>query len=255
MKKILIILFVMLSCIGCKNQDSGNESTCSVCDEIKKGDTYTITNNETEKSYTEFICNDCIRDFKLLIESIGDSVVSNSGADLGDLSETTDDEEYIDAEEYYNSHSKVVETIKVEESSSIKTVAEAMNLLSTKGFDSSQARAKYSIEGEFIDTSITQGSNKKYPIYEVQYISKSNEMWTITVVDEFVMAFPVSFNLQSKLDAELIVSEHEFIMSYDEYSNKFFKNIPYETTAHIKVVDRIDATALDTLTIEVLNKE
>ena len=255
MKKIFIILFVILSCIGCQNQDSGNKATCGVCDEIKKGDTYTITNNETETSYTEFVCNDCIRDFKLLIESIGGSVVSNSGADLDDLSETTDDEKYIDAEKYYKSHSNVLEIIEISDSNNVKTEKEVTDLLAAKGFNGLDTYALYTMEGQLTDEIIENNTNEKYPVYETQYLSKANEIWTITIVDDAIMAFPVSFNLQSKLGVELIVSENEYIMSYDSKTNKFYKNIPNEATAHIKVVDRIDATALDTLTIEVLNKE
>lgn len=255
MRKVFIILFVALSCIGCTNENKeANLNKCSQCEEYKVGDMYTITH--LEKSYTEYICNDCIKDFKPLIESIGGVIVSNSGADIDEIVDNNlENEDEINADEYYDSHSNVLEIIEVSDSDNVKTEKEVTDLLVAKGFNELDTYALYTMEGQLTEEIIENNTNEKYPIYETQYLSKSNEIWTITIVDDVIMAFPVSFNLQSKLGVELIVSENEYVMSYDSKTNKFYKNIPNETTAHIKVVDRIDATTLDSLTIEVLNEE
>ena len=79
-------------------------------------------------------------------------------------------------------------------------------------------------------------------------------MWIISLIDGDIVANPVSYNMQSALETQLIVSESEIITSYDSSTNKYYKTVPNESTLIVRIVDKIDADTLDTLTIEELGK-
>ena len=83
-------------------------------------------------------------------------------------------------------------------------------------------------------------------------ISSNEELWTIIVLNGCIMANPVSFNVESDLGVQLIIAESDVISCYDSQTNMFYETIPNETELIVKVVDRIDAETLDSLTVEVI---
>ena len=110
------------------------------------------------------------------------------------------------------------------------------------------------MDGEYVDdTEVAEGSTNKHPMYETSYIAENGDVWTIFVVNGAIFARPVSFNLESELEAELLFSETKEVTSYDDETNKFYVTIPKESAAIVKVVDKIDAETLDKLTVEVIN--
>ena len=85
-------------------------------------------------------------------------------------------------------------------------------------------------------------------------MSANGDIWSISVVNGMIIANPASFNLNSELTAQLLISESEKLTSYDNATNKFFVTIPYESEVIVKTVDKIDAETLDRLTVEEINK-
>ena len=159
------------------------------------------------------------------------------------------------AEIYYENNSEVIEVIDAETSDSVLTETEAKVFLEERGFGVYGITYEYSIDGEYLDTTeVVDGSIVKHPMYQTFYLSSSREVWTIYVIDGAIFAYPASFNLESELNVDLLISETETTTSYDDESNKFFVTIPYETTTIVKTVARIDAQTLDSLTIGELGK-
>lgn len=159
------------------------------------------------------------------------------------------------ADEYIWSTSDVVDVIPAEESEDVPTEVEVIDLLTERGFDSYPVVYEHTINGDYVEeTEISAGTTDKHPMYYTYYVSANRELWLIYVVNGMVMANPVSFNLQSALPAELVVSESEALTSYDDVGNQFYVNIPYESAVIVKTVGRIDAETLDGLTIEEINK-
>lgn len=69
------------------------------------------------------------------------------------------------------------------------------------------------------------------------------------MINGSVVANPVSFNIQSELSVQVIISEKDTVTSYDSTTNKFFETIPDESVLLVITVDRIDAETLNSLTI------
>jgi hypothetical protein len=58
--------------------------------------------------------------------------------------------------------------------------------------------------------------------------------------------------MQAHEGAELIVSESNTVVSYDNVKNKFYETIPNNTEINVKTVDSITADVLDSLAMEAL---
>ena len=103
-------------------------------------------------------------------------------------------------------------------------------------------------------TEISQGSSTKHPTYQTYYVSKNGDVWTIFMINGAIMANPVSYNIQSDLDAQVILSESNTVMSYDGTTNGFYETIPNKSSLIVKTVDRIDAETLENLTIGAIDE-
>ena len=68
------------------------------------------------------------------------------------------------------------------------------------------------------------------------------------------MANPVTYNLQSKLDAQVIISENESVVSYDSTTNMFYETIPDKSALIVKRLKQIDAESLGKLNNEGIDK-
>lgn len=161
----------------------------------------------------------------------------------------------VDAESYFEDNSNILTVINVNDSDSVPTEAEVCDNLCNRGFVEYPIITEYSMEGEYYTaTNISDSSSTKHPIYQTNYITTSGDIWTIFVINGAVMANPVSFNIESGLDVQMLISESFSVTSYDSASNKFYETIPNASEVIVKTVGRIDIETLDKLTIEAIGE-
>lgn len=174
-----------------------------------------------------------------------------------DLSTVGDLDDYIiegeDAEEFYSENSQIQDIVNAEDSENTYTESEVIQMLSELGLSSYPIFTEYTIDGEYINMEYASDtSTTKHPMYQTYYVNENNEIWTIYVIDNDVLALPVSYNMQSG-DTQLLFSESDVVASYDSTTNQFFYTIPDETTVTVMTVERIDAETLESLTINEIN--
>lgn len=162
--------------------------------------------------------------------------------------------EHPDANEYYANNSTILLETDVKESKQIQTGSEALKGIRDHGFTDFSIIAEYSIEGIYSNSEIMEDSADMHPIYQTFYVSFNEELWTIILINGQIMANPISYNVQSGNEIQLLISENESITSYDSYTNKFYETIPNESELRVMVVDKIDSETLDSLTVEVINQ-
>lgn len=181
---------------------------------------------------------------KLLPEKDKSSFVGESY----DIDEEIDEEN--DLESYYEDNSeKIVETVKVGESEGIFSEREIYNEMESRGFPDTGITTEYDDEGNYVPSQeAAKRSKKKHPVYQFQYVSQNDEIWMVFVIDSQIMAYPVSYNMLYSDKVKVIVSEEDIITSYDSGTNMFYKTIPKESALRVVIVDKIDASTLDTIT-------
>ncbi len=168
-------------------------------------------------------------------------------------------EEYLvepsDADDYYGEHSRVVDEYSAQDSNVVLSEKEAHQELLERGFDSFPITTQYTMAGEYYDdTEIDKSSSDKHPMYQTVYISKEGEMWSVMIINDTIFANPVSYNIQSQLNAQLMILEGDIVISYDSTKNKFYETYPDSDVLITKQVKYIDANTLDTLTIKEIDK-
>lgn len=173
---------------------------------------------------------------------------------ISKITGSKEDEEYtvemVDAKEYFSNNGEIISEISVSDAENVDTEAETYDYLEKRGFAEYSVTAEYSIDGDYVgETAIEEDSQEKHPVYNTFYYSSSGEVWTITSINGQITANPVSYNFQSESDAPVLISDSETIVSYDNATNKFYETIPSESALKLIVVDQIDATTLDNLTI------
>ena len=155
-----------------------------------------------------------------------------------------------DVEAFFKENAEILAINGVNESKNVKSEQEVSKIFSERGFSDTLITAEYTMNGDFKEkTEIDDSAQTKHPMYQTSFHSSGDIYWVITVVDSTITANPVSYNLENYDKAELIVAETESITSYDSGTNKFYEVIPKESTAIIKIVDRIDRDTLDKITI------
>lgn len=159
-----------------------------------------------------------------------------------------------DAEAYLETNSRILSVRSAKDSQTVFTEKDIQESLDERGLGDYPITWNYSMEGQFSEeTGVKDSSPAKHPTYSTFYISEDDEYWTIFVVDGFVMAIPVTYNLLSERTAQVILSESDTIMSYDSVSNRFFETLPDGSQLMVKKVDRIDAETLEKLTREAID--
>lgn len=159
-----------------------------------------------------------------------------------------------DADSFYEDNSEVVAEINVNDSDEMFTESEAYEALAGRGFGEYSVTTEYSVDGTYYEAvDISEASSEKHPIYQTYYVSGEGELWTIFLINGSIMANPVSYNVQSGLDVQVIISEAKTVTSYDSTLNKFYETIPDESALIVVPVDRIDAETLSQLTIGVID--
>lgn len=158
-----------------------------------------------------------------------------------------------DLEGYDSSHCKLLDIIPTEESEDVQTEAEAQSVLEDLGLGICPVTYQYNMDGDYVGkTEVEENSAEQHPMYQTLYLSKNEELWNVYMINGNVVAYPVSFNLESDLGSELIVSASETVTCYSEETNEFYETIPYSSESIVEVVEKIDAETLDQLTIEEL---
>lgn len=135
--------------------------------------------------------------------------------------------------------------------SKILTEKEAKDLLTARNFTDT-ATYDYSESGEYIGDTDISDSDDKHPMYNLSYISSNDELWTIMIVNDSLVAYPVSYNIESERNVETIIAESDTITTYYSDTNTFVTSQPTDDVLHVVVVDNIDANTIDQLTIDVL---
>lgn len=158
-------------------------------------------------------------------------------------------------EGYYWDNSEVIDVIDVQKSEDVLTEAEVITLLKERGFANYPITYEYSMDGEYNnEAEALDTSTDKHPLYQTYYVYKSEEVFTICVINGSIIAYPASFNLESNLGAELLISESEELTSYVNEVNKFYVTIPKDSAAIVQTVKKINAETLDKLTLAEINK-
>lgn len=159
-----------------------------------------------------------------------------------------------ETDDYYWNNAEVIDYIDAKESENVQSEKEVIEFLKSKGLGDYPITYNYSIDGEYDeDMEALEDKEDKHPMYSTYYISKTNEAWGITVVNGQIIANPISFNLESTLNAEVLISETSEITSYDNKANKFYVTIPKESAVIVKKIGTIDTETLDKLTSEEVN--
>jgi hypothetical protein len=168
-----------------------------------------------------------------------------------ETSATTSPENLSEDDLYYQNNTTVIKVIKANESTDVQTEAEVAEVLKELGFDQYPITYDYSMGGEYTgEKEITEDPNIKRPMYATSFISDSGNLYTIYMVNGVIAAFPVSFNMESDLEAELLISESDKLTIYSSDTDKFFVTIPNKSEAIVKVIEKINAESLNKLTNE-----
>lgn len=146
---------------------------------------------------------------------------------------------------------ELIKVIPGAESTTVLTEAGVSELLQSRGFVDYPVVYGSLSTGEDVDErTISSDSTDTHPVYQTFYFSEKNEeLWTLYVINGDIFVYPVSFNLESDLGAELLVSESGTITCYYADTDSFYVTVPYQTAAIVLTVGEINADTLDSLSI------
>ena len=154
------------------------------------------------------------------------------------------------ADDYYNDTSESVEVLDAEDSETVLTEAQAVALLRELGFTENPVYFEYMEDGTHVpEEEASEASDQKHPIYHTLHYSGRQELWNIYLMNGSLMAYPVVYNMSLGSGPELMVSETNTIIGYDGETNRFFITVPKAEVMTVKVIERIDAAALDGLNL------
>lgn len=172
-----------------------------------------------------------------------------------DISNSQYSVEHSDADEYYKNNSDILSVEKASESNTVLTESEACKYLAERGFSNCPITTTYLITGKYIETlEVSEFSSEKHPIYEMVYTTLNGEIWSITIVNNTITAFPINYNSQHNKNIQVMLSETEYMTSYDSVKDKFYKTIPHNDVLLLKMISRIDADTLEKLTFDDIDK-
>ena len=181
--------------------------------------------------------------------SVGNTIVELS-ASVRYTVETEDMQEVV--EEYYEDNSEeIVSVEEAEETEEVYTEKEAIKFMAERGFNEYPLTYDFNMDGTYADEAeASADSDEKHPMYQTYFISENGAIWSIFIVGRSVFANPASYNLESDIDAQVLVSETETLTSYTEMGNRFYTTVPKESAIKLKVVDQITSQKLNDLEFE-----
>lgn len=146
----------------------------------------------------------------------------------------------------YTFKETVIQEIDVSSSNDIPTLRQVEDELTERGFSDVQLSVSYSLDGSFLDElELTEPTDDKYPLYNIYYLTPNGDAWVIYVCNGSYMANPLF--MYSQNEKSIILSEEEYLVSYDSNTNSFIESIPDEAELTVKQVEMIDAAMLDSL--------
>lgn len=164
------------------------------------------------------------------------------------LAHNLEELEEIDIGEEIRKESQVLETIDVATSAQVASESDIKKQFEDKGFIDSVIYTAYSMDGTYNgDEIIDENSSECHPLYYATYISNDGYCWTVYSCNGEWSASPISYMYSGLTTSEIIISEKDYIMSYDSYSNCFYKIIPSSNECVIKSVSVINSETLDEL--------
>ena len=123
--------------------------------------------------------------------------------------------------------------------------------MAERGFNEYPLTYDFNMDGTYADEAeASADSDEKHPMYQTYFISENGAIWSIFIVGRSVFANPASYNLESDIDAQVLVSETETLTSYTEMGNRFYTTVPKESAIKLKVVDQITSQKLNDLEFE-----
>ena len=155
-------------------------------------------------------------------------------------------------EEYYSDNSEEIVSVEAAaETSKVYSEKEAIKLLAERGFSDFPLTYDYDMNGTYMDEKEASAeSDEKHPMYQTYFVSEDGSIWTVFIVGKSIIANPASYNLESDIDAQVLVSETNTLKSYTEMGNKFYETVPKESAVILKVVDQITSKKLNDLNYE-----
>lgn len=156
------------------------------------------------------------------------------------------------ADEYYEENSEEIVSVEtVEENDGVFSEKEALKFMSERGFSKYPLTYDYDIDGNYTDeTEALPESDAKHPMYMTYFVAEDGAVWSVFIVGRTITANPASYNLESDLDVQVLVSETDTLTSYTEMGNKFYETIPKDSAVKLKIVDKITSQILNDLTYE-----
>ena len=161
----------------------------------------------------------------------------------------------MNVEDYFNQNSVVKNILTAKDSSDVHTEKEVEDEMKSRGFNQNSVYYEFSMKGKHQESTETNGSGKKHPVYQTYYVTDKGDIWTISDINGHITAYPVSFNLERDDEVEVIVSENDTLFSYDSIDNKYYETIPDSSVVDMRILENIDAKTLDGMTVEVLNAQ
>ncbi|MCR5060654.1 MAG: hypothetical protein K6A80_06440 [Saccharofermentans sp.] len=159
--------------------------------------------------------------------------------------------EYPDVQKYFEERAEIISVTPVKDSKNTLSEKSVVAEMIERGFDKYPITSRYSFDGTFGDQlNASNDSSDKHPIYETYYVTSQNDIWVISVIDGKYSAAPSSYNLLHETSVPVMVSETEEIASYDSTTNSIYLSIPHEDALDVRIVERIDASTIESLDLE-----
>lgn len=160
------------------------------------------------------------------------------------------------AYDYYSENSEKI--VSVEDAASYQntlTASEALDIAVSRGFDQSALTYDLDITGKYLGTKEAEkGSEEKAPMYLTTYITENESVWYIYIVSDSITAYPVSYIHNNGIANEIIISERDELICYDDQENKYYVTVPKASVVKLVVEDEINAEMLEKYTEEELSK-
>ena len=190
-----------------------------------------------------------------VLENLEPENVESGGKDAGGSAGESDAGTALDENADSNLPDDVIEAIDAATSEDVLSEAEVKAFLEERGIRDCIIAYMDDIDGtHHEEEEITGDSSVKRPVYYAYFVTQSEEIWTVYVINGKVMAYPVTYGLERGNEAEVIFSESPEITCYDHNSNRFYVRIPDKSEMIVNVVDRIDAETLEKLTVEEIDE-
>ncbi len=163
----------------------------------------------------------------------------------------TEDMQAAVAEYYEDNSEQIISVEEVEEKTEVFTEKEAIRFMAERGFTEYPLTFDYNMDGSYADeTEASPDSDAQHPMYQTYFAAEDGSIWTVFIVGKMITANPASYNLQSDLDTQVLVSETETLTSYTEMGNKLYTTIPKDSAVRLKIVDQITSKKLNEMTYE-----